>query len=250
MKGQNRGGIVMLGLVDRDQAISFRGEKNRIQSRPAPAKPLSEDQIVQELNTLFGWDRARAYQFFLLEIPGRIDFQTDVGGLYNQIKESTARGQPYRHQPYLRVRLGDETPPAVAVSVPASMQVSTKIAERDQFCVNLDGFVNVILPAHAAEIVSGAFVAGLIARIMVEMTTQKKGSNLLFRDYKRKLEGGGGNWVSPRPFTRGSFDMSRGPTPDYPGESIEEFLARISQDGTLQGAGMLHGWTFGQELKR
>jgi hypothetical protein len=45
--------------------------------------------------------------------------------------------------------------------------ITPPIDRSDQFCVVPDGFVNLTLPVHAAEIVSGSFVAGMVARTML-----------------------------------------------------------------------------------
>ena len=73
-------------FVKRNRVIGFDGQKYLASHRPAPAVALPTIYVKKFLNVLFKWDQARAYQYFLLEFPAKIDFPTMLGRDYADIR--------------------------------------------------------------------------------------------------------------------------------------------------------------------
>lgn len=186
----------------------------------SPPKPIEQAEVEKQLREVFVWDKAGAYAFYLLDLPGR-----DLAIVDNNVAEVDGLAKQEKvWQPYD----AKSAKARIVLSVPPLM---VTLPPRYRICVSLDS-LGVVVPASAAHIVSASFIPGLVARLMLAKFGDRSSENFLteldlLAPQKEQLVTGYGNSA----------------------DSFEKQFTLISAAKPLQASGFFLGWNAGGDLK-
>ncbi|MBX9625567.1 MAG: hypothetical protein K2X82_17305 [Gemmataceae bacterium] len=221
--------------------VPTAGEKSNPLPILRPSKPaeLSADEIRKEMDTLFRWDQATPYYYYLLSLPKPLKLKDAYVGRFDDMVGKDYLVHPYNANPIEPTYRG----PAISLRVPTELQ---GLSEKNGMCVKLDGFGDPV-PIPAAEYFCAHFHNGFVTRLVIGEYVRawsKAGAKididaLNFASTVQKQP------IPPAFAQLASYQTKMG---DKTVEAFDAGLERLMAENDLASTGILWGWKAAGEL--
>lgn len=207
--------------------------------RPSKPVELSGDQIRAEMETLFRWNGAAPYYYYLLSLPKPLNLKDAYVGRFTDMVGKDFQVNPYNDTPIDSTYRG----PVISLHVPTELQ---GLSNRSGMCIRLDGFGDP-LPLPAAEYFCAHFHNGFVSRLVIGEYVRAwnkagakidiDGLNFASKALKQP--------ISPAFTLLASYQTKTGDKTD---ETFDKGLERLMAENDLASRGILWGWKAAGEL--